>query len=349
MTNSSITTPFQNSKIVIKSLCLQRKLHASLSTFSLNDKATLFEESIIPSGDSPSCVNKFVNYLMTSGKKGVAIALFAVSMRLFLKELRQDDRISGSERDSTIASPILSKKSSLESLLSTKSLFLLQKPSKNLLGLDFFAPSPTIDNYKKPFLFKSRKNGTLKAIPCFARKAGITEKPEVQEADISTALSRLVFYCQGPLSIRNRSIMSDKSSNVKSLQSFKNQRMMPLGLGSYRESRKAQFSLSLPLLNCLESALENVEPNLEIRKKKIAGITRQIPCMVSKSRGQGLAIRWVINAAQERRRRESQSLAKSLAEELINAYYKRGEPRQKRDSLHKLAESNRSFLRYRWW
>jgi small subunit ribosomal protein S7 len=103
------------------------------------------------------------------------------------------------------------------------------------------------------------------------------------------------------------------------------------------------------LLSCLEFAVKNVEPSLEVRKKKIAGITRQIPCIVPKPRGQGLAIRWLISAAQEKRRKEGQPFYKSLAEELVNAYYKRGEPRQKRDSLHKVAESNRSFLRYRWW
>jgi small subunit ribosomal protein S7 len=92
-----------------------------------------------------------------------------------------------------------------------------------------------------------------------------------------------------------------------------------------------------------------VEPSLEVRKKKIAGITRQIPCVVSKSRGERLAIRWIINSARERVKKRGKGLSECLAEELIDAYNRRGEPRQKRDSLHKTAEANRSFLRYRWW
>jgi small subunit ribosomal protein S7 len=108
-------------------------------------------------------------------------------------------------------------------------------------------------------------------------------------------------------------------------------------------------TLSPSLIICLEQALINVEPSLEVRKKKIAGITRQIPSTLSKSRGQGLAIRWIVESARGRRRKEGKRFSECLAEELVSAYHKKGEPRQKRDALHKLAESNRSFLRYRWW
>ena len=102
-------------------------------------------------------------------------------------------------------------------------------------------------------------------------------------------------------------------------------------------------------LSYLGRAISNIEPSLEVRKKKIAGITRQIPCVVSKVRGERLAIRWIINSARDRVKKRGKGLAYCLAEELVDAYYKRGEPRQRRDSLHKVAESNRSFLRYRWW
>ena len=342
-TSNSIIAPSRGSRMVIE----------PSPTFVLDSKTTFFEKSTTSSGDTPSYVSKFINYLMTSGKKGVAIALFVTCLRLFLKELQEDKRIDalgrGSIRFEDSASPVSSKELALESLVSTKSLFLLRKPGKNLLGLDFFPVSPVVDNYKVPFLLESRKNKILQAIPPLARKKGVTEKLEVREADRSVMSSRFVLYCQGPFSTKNRFITNDETNNAISLQSFVNQRVMFVGLGSHGESKKEQFSRFLPLLSCLESALKNVEPNLEIRKKKIAGITRQIPCIVSKSRGQGLAIRWVIDAAQEKRRRESKSFSKSLAEELVNAYHKRGEPRQKRESLHKLAESNRSFLRYRWW
>jgi small subunit ribosomal protein S7 len=99
----------------------------------------------------------------------------------------------------------------------------------------------------------------------------------------------------------------------------------------------------------VKDAISNVKPSLETRKKKIAGITRHVPTIVSPSRGEGLAIRWVLAAAKEKQRKGGKELATCLSDELLDAYLKRGEARQKRDSLHKLAESNRSYVRYRWW
>ena len=99
----------------------------------------------------------------------------------------------------------------------------------------------------------------------------------------------------------------------------------------------------------VKNAISHIKPSLETRKKKIAGITRHVPSVVSPSRGEGLAIRWLLAAARERHRKGGKGIAKCLSDELLDAYFKRGEAKQKRDSLHKLAESNRSYIRYRWW
>jgi ribosomal protein S7 len=99
----------------------------------------------------------------------------------------------------------------------------------------------------------------------------------------------------------------------------------------------------------VKDAISHIKPSLETRKKKIAGITRHVPTIVSPSRGEGLAIRWVLAAAKEKQRKGGKELAKCLSNELLDAYLKRGEVRQRRDLLHKLAESNRSYVRYRWW
>lgn len=103
------------------------------------------------------------------------------------------------------------------------------------------------------------------------------------------------------------------------------------------------------VIDYLEAAIANIEPNLEVRRKKIAGITRQIPSAVPKSRGERLAIRWIVESARDKARKRGKNLSECLADELIDAYASRGEPRLRRDSSHRQAESNRSFLRYRWW
>lgn len=102
-------------------------------------------------------------------------------------------------------------------------------------------------------------------------------------------------------------------------------------------------------LDFLETAIRNIEPSFEIRNKKIAGMTRHIPAVLSKKRGESLAIRWLLESAQKRRKTLKKGFSSALALELVEAYLQKGQPRQKRDALHKAAESNRAFLRYRWW
>ena len=104
-----------------------------------------------------------------------------------------------------------------------------------------------------------------------------------------------------------------------------------------------------PIKQYVRDAISNVKPTLETRKKKIAGISRHIPSVVPPSRGEGLAIRWIVAAARDKQRRTNKGFVESLSDQLLDAYLKRGEVRQKRDSLHKLAEGNRSHIRYRWW
>jgi len=102
-------------------------------------------------------------------------------------------------------------------------------------------------------------------------------------------------------------------------------------------------------MDFIVEAVENVRPSVEVRSKKIAGVSRDIPSLVPLKRGQGVAIRWILNSARGRKKTASRTFIDNLADELVDAYLKRGTPRQKRDSLHKSASTNRAFLRYRWW
>lgn len=101
--------------------------------------------------------------------------------------------------------------------------------------------------------------------------------------------------------------------------------------------------------NLLFEAIENVKPSVEVRKVRKGGITYQVPAILSKKRQETLAIRWIIDAAKNRKKNSKASFAECLALELTEASKKLGKPRQKRDELHKLAESNRAYIRFRWW
>nr|BCT02587.1 ribosomal protein S7 [Medakamo hakoo] len=105
----------------------------------------------------------------------------------------------------------------------------------------------------------------------------------------------------------------------------------------------------VPSMNFIDEVVENVRPSVEVRSKKIAGVSRDIPSLVPPKRGQGIAIRWILESARGRKQTASRTFIDNLSDELLDAYLKRGTPRQKRDSLHKTASTNRAFLRYRWW
>lgn len=101
--------------------------------------------------------------------------------------------------------------------------------------------------------------------------------------------------------------------------------------------------------NLIFEAIENIKPSVEVRKVRKGGITYQVPALIPKKRQETLAIRWIIDAAKNRKKNSKASFAECLALELTEASKKLGKPRQKRDELHKLAESNRAYIRFRWW
>ena len=101
--------------------------------------------------------------------------------------------------------------------------------------------------------------------------------------------------------------------------------------------------------NILNVVVENVRPLIEIRKVRVARATYQVPAQISRLKGETLAVRWIIEFANKNKQKDKISLAQALAFELASAYRKQGGPRQRRGELHKLAEANRSYIRYRWW
>ena len=120
-----------------------------------------------------------------------------------------------------------------------------------------------------------------------------------------------------------------------------------IGTGSGAEKNKKGAKSNLSVY--LQKAVENVTPNLEIRKVRIGRKTYQVPALISQKKGEGLAIRWIIDAATQSNKKSKADFSDSLAQELLLAYNKKGQARQKRDELHKIAQANRAYIRYRWW
>ena len=103
------------------------------------------------------------------------------------------------------------------------------------------------------------------------------------------------------------------------------------------------------ILEVVEQAISNCMPSLEVRKVRVAGTTYLVPTMIQKKKQEALAMRWMIEAAKKKKKSTKLSFAQCLADEIFDAFNKQGYARTKRNELHRLAEANRAYIRYRWW
>ena len=95
----------------------------------------------------------------------------------------------------------------------------------------------------------------------------------------------------------------------------------------------------------LKRAMENVKPQLEVKSRRVGGATYQVPVEVRPRRATTLAIRWLVGYARQRREK---TMAQRLANELLDASNGIGSAVKRREDMHKMAESNKSFAHYRW-
>jgi small subunit ribosomal protein S7 len=98
-------------------------------------------------------------------------------------------------------------------------------------------------------------------------------------------------------------------------------------------------------LEVLSKALENVQPRVEVKSRRVGGATYQVPVEVRPSRRMALAMRWLIDAA---RKRNERNMSGKLAGELMDAFESRGSAAKKREDTHRMAEANKAFSHYRW-
>lgn len=96
-------------------------------------------------------------------------------------------------------------------------------------------------------------------------------------------------------------------------------------------------------------AINNIKPSLDVRKVRIAGTTYNVPAILSKKKQENLAIKWLLLSAKNKKKKYKNDLSDCLAHEILDAYKHQGQSLLKRDELHKTAETNRAYIRYRWW
>ncbi len=100
------------------------------------------------------------------------------------------------------------------------------------------------------------------------------------------------------------------------------------GEGSSRAgSATAAGLVGLELLN---KALDNVRPTVEVRARRVGGSTYQIPIEVRPSRRNALAMRWLVESAQQR---GEKTMALRLAGEILDAIENKGNAVKKRETI----------------
>lgn len=101
-------------------------------------------------------------------------------------------------------------------------------------------------------------------------------------------------------------------------------------------------------LTALHKAIDNLKPVMEVRPRRVGGSTYQVPIEVSPRRQISLALRWLVEAARERKGKGNYTMIEELANELYDTYNKRGSAYKKKEDTHRMAEANKAFARYRW-
>ena len=148
----------------------------------------------------------------------------------------------------------------------------------------------------------------------------------------------------------NREVLPDANYGDLVLTKFMNNLMID-GKKSvaerivYNAMSRVEDKIKRAPIEVFHEALENIQPSVQVRSRRVGGATYQVPVEVRAERAQALAIRWLIAAA---RSRPEKTMQDRLAGEMMDAMNNRGGAVKKREDTHRMAEANRAFSHYRW-
>jgi small subunit ribosomal protein S7 len=98
-------------------------------------------------------------------------------------------------------------------------------------------------------------------------------------------------------------------------------------------------------LKIFKKAIENLQPKVEVKSKRVGGANYQVPVEVNAQRRVALAMRWLVTFA---RGRGEKTMVDKLAAEIMDAATNKGNAIKKREDVHRMAEANKAFAHYRW-
>ena len=254
--------------------------------------------------------NKFINLLMRNGEKSKAYKLFAESYN----QLQEKTLVS----------------------------LNLENASNPLIKNDYSSPISLPDvcehikNRKKLFSFYTEKDNK--------NKKAFLSLPEASPLEKGTKIDSHQKEYKNQDEKQN---INDKSNITKEYSIVS----LPSSYSSYPSYPSIEQSFYEYFLkkNTLYQAVENIKPALELRRVRKGGTTYQVPAIVKPKRQERLAIKWIIESAEKRKKKNKKSFSNCLVSEILEAFNKTGQPRQRRDEQLKIAQYNRAYTRYRWW
>lgn len=92
-----------------------------------------------------------------------------------------------------------------------------------------------------------------------------------------------------------------------------------------------------------EEAMKIVQPQVEVKSRRVGGANYQVPLPVRGERQDALSFRWIIGAA---RAKKGAPMHEKLATVLIDASQGVGDAVKKRDDVHRMAEANKAFAHF---
>lgn len=95
--------------------------------------------------------------------------------------------------------------------------------------------------------------------------------------------------------------------------------------------------------NALKVSVDNACPLVELKSKKVGGISYRIPVHIFESKRSTLGIKWLVSSSCGRKIGDRFS---TFSSELNNAYNSKGLTIQRKKALHNLAIANRAYIKF---
>ena len=148
----------------------------------------------------------------------------------------------------------------------------------------------------------------------------------------------------------SRDVLADPIYNSKVVTKLINRVMLDGKRGKaqtivYKAFNIVQDKTNENAMEVFTKAMENITPAIEVKSRRVGGANVQVPVEVSATRGEALALRWLVAAS---RARGGKSMAEKLSNEIIDASNETGAAFKKKEDVQRMAEANKAFAHYRW-